>query len=65
MTDAIQLLIGARKGAWRLLSDERRERWRVEGPLFLGQIINHFVLDPRDRRTMLMAASTGHLGLEA
>ena len=62
MTDAVQLLVGTRKGAWTLRSDARRETWRTEGPLFLGQIINHFVRDPRDGRTLLMAASTGHLG---
>jgi len=62
MTEAIQLLVGTRKGAWVLRSDAGRTAWRVEGPHFLGQIINHFVLDPRDGRTMLMAASTGHLG---
>jgi len=61
MTD-IQLLIGTRKGAWTLRSQAGRRDWRLEGPLFLGQIINHFVVDPRDGRTMLMAASTGHLG---
>jgi photosystem II stability/assembly factor-like uncharacterized protein len=62
MPDAIQLLVGTRKGAWILKSDAARQGWRVEGPTFLGQIINHFVLDPRDGRTMLMAAATGHLG---
>jgi len=30
--------------------------------MFLGHIIDHLVLDPRDGRTMLMAAKTGHLG---
>jgi hypothetical protein len=62
MTDAIQLLVGTRKGAWIYRSDADRGRWSVEGPLFLGQIINHFVQDPRDPAVMLMAASTGHLG---
>jgi len=62
MTDAVQLLVGTRKGAWILKSDAARRDWRLEGPHFLGQIINHFVVDPRDGRTMLMAASTGHLG---
>ena len=28
----------------------------------LGHIINHLVLDPRDGRTLLAAANTGHLG---
>lgn len=62
MTDAIQLLVGTRKGAWISRSDARRESWRVQGPIFLGSIVNHLVLDPRDGTTMLMAASTGHLG---
>jgi photosystem II stability/assembly factor-like uncharacterized protein len=62
MTDAIQLLVGTRKGAWIYRSDEARRTWRVQGPIFLGSIVNHLVLDPRDGRTMLMAASTGHLG---
>ena len=62
MTDAIQLLIGTRKGAWIYRSDDERRTWRVQGPIFLGSIVNHLVLDPRDGKTMLMAASTGHLG---
>lgn len=62
MSHAIQLLIGTRKGAWILRSDAARQAWTVDGPHFLGSIVNHLVLDPRDGRTMLMAASTGHLG---
>ena len=33
-----------------------RRRWRVDGPHFLGHIVNHLVLDPRDGRTLLAAA---------
>ena len=62
MSDAIQLLIGTRKGAWIYRSDAGRRTWSVQGPIFLGQIVNHLVLDPRDGRTLLMAAKTGHLG---
>ncbi len=62
MGDAVQLLIGTRKGAWIYRSDEARRSWAVTGPIFLGQIINHFVVDPRGSGTMLMAAKTGHLG---
>jgi len=62
MTDAIQLLVGTRKGAWIYRSDAARERWRAQGPIFLGSIVNHLVLDPRDGTTLLMAAATGHLG---
>ena len=58
----VTLLIGTRKGAFTLKSDRARRTWKVSPPIFLGHIIHHVVADPRDRRTMLMAASTGHLG---
>ena len=56
------LLVGTRKGAWLLRGDTARRRWRLDGPHFLGHVIHHVVLDPRDGRTMLAAARTGHLG---
>ena len=56
------LLVATRKGAWLYHTDTARQSWRVDGPHFLGQIINHLVLDPRDGRTLLAAAKTGHLG---
>jgi photosystem II stability/assembly factor-like uncharacterized protein len=59
---AITILVGTRKGAWFFHGDAARRKWRVAGPKFLGHIINHLVQDPRDGRTMLAAASTGHLG---
>jgi photosystem II stability/assembly factor-like uncharacterized protein len=58
----VVLLVGTRKGAWLLFGDEERRRFRVEGPHFLGCIVNHVVLDPRDRRTLLASVKTGHLG---
>lgn len=56
------VLVATRKGAWVLHSDGARRRFRVEGPHFLGHVIHHLVLDPRDGRTLLAAAKTGHLG---
>jgi photosystem II stability/assembly factor-like uncharacterized protein len=56
------LLVATRKGAWLLHGDAARERWRLDGPHFLGHELHHVVLDPRDRRTLLAAAKTGHLG---
>jgi photosystem II stability/assembly factor-like uncharacterized protein len=56
------LLVATRKGAFIFQRNEGRERWRVSGPHFLGSIVHHAVLDPRDRRTLLLAARTGHLG---
>jgi hypothetical protein len=62
MKQAVQLLVGTRKGAWIYRSDASRSAWTVDGPHQLGSIVNHLVLDPRDGRTLLMAAKTGHLG---
>lgn len=58
----VVLLVATRKGAWLYHGDAGRETWRVNGPHFLGHIFNHIVLDPRDGRTLLAAAKTGHLG---
>jgi photosystem II stability/assembly factor-like uncharacterized protein len=62
MTDRLVLLVATRKGAWLFHGDAERRRWRADGPHFLGHVFNHVVLDPRDRRTLLAAAKTGHLG---
>lgn len=61
-TKRILLLVATRKGAWIYRSDANRSAWQVDGPHFLGHIISHIVLDPRDGRTMLATAKTGHLG---
>ncbi|MGQ0742709.1 MAG: WD40/YVTN/BNR-like repeat-containing protein [Alphaproteobacteria bacterium] len=56
------VLVATRKGAWLFHGDGNRKAWRMDGPHFLGHIINHVVMDPRDGRTLLAAAKTGHLG---
>jgi hypothetical protein len=58
----VLVLVATRKGAWLYHGDAARKNWRVDGPHFLGHIINHLALDPRDGRTLLAAAKTGHLG---
>src|SRR4030081_1451684 len=60
--ERLLLLVATRKGLFMLPADDTRDRFRVEGPHFLGHVIHHAVLDPRDRRTLLVAARTGHLG---
>jgi len=54
--------IGTRKGLFALRSDARRRTWRLAGPQFFGHIVHHVVQDPRDPKTVLVAAKTGHLG---
>ena len=58
----IVVLVATRKGAWIFHGDAKRKTWRADGPHFLGHTISHVRLDPRDGRTMLAAAKTGHLG---
>lgn len=58
----VVVLVATRKGAWLFHGDRTRKNWRVDGPHFLGHIISHVVLDPRDGKTLLAAAKTGHLG---
>src|SRR3954452_20881267 len=58
----VLVMVATRKGAWFFQGDSARRSWRVDGPHFLGHIISHVVLDPRDGRTLPAAAKTGHLG---
>jgi hypothetical protein len=56
------LLIGTRKGLWFVRKEAAGESWSVDGPQFLGHVIQHAMVDPREPQTVLAAASTGHLG---
>jgi photosystem II stability/assembly factor-like uncharacterized protein len=56
------VLVATRKGAWIFRGDADRKRFRTDGPHFLGHIVHHLVLDPRDGKTLLAATKTGHLG---
>ncbi len=59
---AVSLLVATRKGAFILKGDRDRRSWKTLGPMFFGHTVYHMVLDPRDRRTVVVAARTGHLG---
>lgn len=61
-THPARLLVATRKGLFTLDNVDDRIRWRLGEPQFLGHIIQHAVLDPRDGQTLLVAAKTGHLG---
>ena len=61
-TGAVSLLVGTRKGAFFLRSDKERAGWQLTGSEFLGHVVHHVVQDPRDRKVILVAARTGHLG---
>ena len=57
-----RMLIATRKGLWTLTGDVARNGWRLAGPQFLGHIVHHAIADPRDAKSQLAAARTGHLG---
>ena len=46
----VDLLLGTIKGAFVLRRCLRQ--WKLDGPHFLSNEANHFVLDPRDRKTL-------------
>ena len=56
------VLVATRKGAWLFHGDATRARWQPDGPHFLGHVVSHLVLDPRDGRTLLAAVRPGQLG---
>jgi hypothetical protein len=56
------VFVATRKGAWLFHGDAKRKAFTADGPHFLGHNISHVKLDPRDGRTLLAAAKTGHLG---
>ena len=58
----ILVMVATRKGAWLYHGDAARKTWRADGPHFLGHKVSHLALDPRDGKTLLAAAKTGHLG---
>jgi len=60
--DGLTLLVGTKKGVFFLQGDGEREAFVLNGPAFLGHIVQHAIVDPRDRRTLLIALRTGHLG---
>ena len=42
----VRVLVGTKKGAFILTSDEKRAKWKVDGPLFGGWEIYHMKASP-------------------
>ena len=59
---SILLLVATKKGLFIGRSDSTRAHWAFSDPHFLGHMIHHAMLDPRDGKTLLATAKTGHLG---
>jgi hypothetical protein len=58
----VSLLVGTRKGGFLFHAAAEQRAWRLDGPHFLGSMVNQVALDPRDGVTLLLAAKAGHLG---
>jgi hypothetical protein len=58
----VRVLVGTRKGAFVLTSDERRETWDVSGPHFAGWEVYHVKGSPADPARLYASQSTGWFG---
>ena len=58
----VRITVGTRKGAFILTSNEKRENWDIEGPLFAGWEIYHITGTPTDPNRMYASQSTGWFG---
>ncbi|NUM43546.1 MAG: exo-alpha-sialidase [Anaerolineales bacterium] len=58
----VRVLVGTRKGAFILTSDEKRENWDVSGPHFAGWEIYHVKGSPADPNRIYASQSSGWFG---
>src|ERR1700756_256108 len=58
----VRVLAGTRKGAFVLTSDEKREKWSVNGPHFGGWEIYHLKGSPVNPNRIYASQSTGWFG---
>jgi photosystem II stability/assembly factor-like uncharacterized protein len=58
----VRLLVGTRKGAFVLTSDERRERWDIAGPHFAGWELYHVTGSPADPDRLWASQAGGWFG---
>jgi photosystem II stability/assembly factor-like uncharacterized protein len=58
----VRVLVGTRKGAFILTSDEARKKWKVEGPQFPGWQIYHLKGSPADPDRIYASQQTDWFG---
>jgi len=58
----VRVLVGTKKGAFVLTSDEKREKWEVSGPHFAGWEIYHMKGSPVDPNRIYVSQSSGWFG---
>ncbi|MDP9097833.1 MAG: exo-alpha-sialidase [Verrucomicrobiota bacterium] len=58
----VRVLVGTRKGAFVLTSDEKREKWEVSGPHFAGWEMYHLKASPADPNRIYASQTSGWFG---
>ncbi|MDX2207110.1 MAG: exo-alpha-sialidase [Gemmatimonadales bacterium] len=58
----VRVLVGTRKGAFVLTSDERRRQWDVQGPHFPGWEVFHVAGSPADPNRLYASQCSGWFG---
>jgi photosystem II stability/assembly factor-like uncharacterized protein len=58
----VRVLVGTKKGAFILTSDERRKDWNIEGPHFIGWELYHLKGSPADPNRIYASQSSGWFG---
>ena len=58
----VRVLVGTRKGAFVLTSNDQRRDWQVDGPHFAGWEVYHMAGSPADPDRIWAAPSTGWFG---
>ena len=58
----VRVLVGTRKGAFILTSDEKRQEWDISGPHFAGWEIYHLKGSPANPNRIYASQSTGWFG---
>jgi hypothetical protein len=58
----VRLMVGTRKGAFVLASDEARRHWDISGPHFAGWEIYHVKASPADPDRLYASQSSGWFG---
>jgi len=59
---SVRVLVGTKKGAFVLSSDENRKSWKVDGPQFAGWEIYHLKGSPADPDRLYASQSSGWFG---
>src|ERR1043166_5500407 len=58
----VRVLVGTKKGAFILTSDERRKNWDISGPHFAGWELYHLKGSPADPNRIYASQTSGWFG---